>query len=168
MPGKIFSSAFGDTIESVERGIKEIMMEPFEIIKLESTGKTATPVTKFDEELQHFALRMSMTIKSVTWGNCVGLAANQVGDDRAFFIAENIVYVNPEIIWKSSAPANRSREGCYSLRENEYFTIDRAPSITIRWQDLLGNWHERRRNGFNAAVIQLENDHLLGKLCSGE
>lgn len=126
MTGRIFSSAFGDTAETVEAGVNAILNEKDLIMPLVNfkdspavLKKPARKVELFDDELQHFVLRMVMTMRNVTWGNCVGLAANQVGDDRALFIAEGLVYVNPEIIWMTGAPKDRSLEGCYSLEENK-------------------------------------------------
>ena len=130
--------------------------------------KPARKVEDFDEDLELFVFQLNATMQSVTWGNPVGMAANQVGDDRAIFIAEGIVYINPEIVWVTRAPADRNLEGCYSLEANKNFTVGRAPSIRVKWQDMKGGYHEQRFNGFHARVIQHEMDHLLGKLCTDE
>lgn len=128
--------------------------------------KKAIPVTKFDDKLAEFALDLNITMQNVKWGNPVGLAANQVGDPRALFIAEGVVYVNPEITWITRAPADYAYEGCYSLEPNKNYEMGRAPSIMLKWQDLSGMPWEKRFNGFHARVIQHEMDHLEGKLCN--
>ncbi len=99
-------------------------------------------------------------------GNAVGLAANQVGRGVRVFIALGEIYVNPEITWVTKAPANLCCEGCLSLLDNKYdYPVKRASSIKLKWQDLDGNYHEQRFNGYTAQVIQHEMEHLNGKLC---
>jgi peptide deformylase len=127
--------------------------------------RTAVPVTKFDDGLMELATNLYIATLKVKWGNPVGMAANQIGDRRAVFLAEGEVYVNPVIIWTTDAPKESALEGCYSLPDNKDFLVARAPSIRLRWQDVRGEFFERRFNGFHARVIQHEMDHLLGKLC---
>lgn len=131
--------------------------------------RVADQVLEFDQELKDFALELNNVIQNVTWGNCVGMAANQVGDPRALFIAEGVVYVNPEIVSESKAPLDYANEGCYSIgKEAGDFRVGRAPSIVLWWQDFEGNPREKKFNGFHARVIQHENDHLLGLMCNRE
>lgn len=100
------------------------------------------------------------------WGNMVGLAANQLGKSIRVFVALGELYVNPEITWKTKAPANLCMEGCYSLEKDKFdYPVYRVPSIELRWQDLDGTEHKQRFNGYKAQVIQHEMDHLDGKLC---
>ena len=85
------------------------------------------------------------------------------------FIAFGEPFINPEITWVTKAPTNSVKEGCYSLEENRFdYPVDRAPSIRMKWQDLDGEWHEERFNGFNAQILQHEYDHLDGILINKE
>ncbi len=153
-----------------EQKVKSVLVTALPIVLYaehpEILRKPARKVERFDDELETFVFQLNASMQAVTWGNPVGLAANQVGDDRAVFIAEGRVYVNPEIVWTTNAPADRALEGCYSLEANRDFYVSRAPSIRVRWQDMKGKHYEQRFNGFHARVIQHEMDHLLGKLCS--
>lgn len=105
--------------------------------------------------------------KGGSWGNMVGLAANQVGRSLRVFIALGEIYVNPEITWRTKAPEHLCCEGCYSLEDNKFdYPVHRSTSIKMRWQDLDGVVHEGRFNGYKAQVIQHEMDHLNGKCCN--
>lgn len=102
-----------------------------------------------------------------TWGNCVGLAAPQIGINKNVFIALDIAYINPKIIWYSEDRAD-FKEGCYSLDEHGSYSVRRSLSIRMEWINKKGE----KKNGmfakFHAEVLQHEYDHLIGKLCCGE
>lgn len=155
---------------NTEEKVKSVLTTALPILTFaehpEILRKPARPVERFDDELETFVFQLNASMQAVTWGNPVGMAANQIGDDRAVFIAEGVVYINPEIVWVTRAPQDIALEGCYSLEANKNFSVSRAPSIMVKWQDMKGNEYERRFNGFHARVIQHEMDHLLGKLCS--
>ena len=42
--------------------------------------------------------------------------------------------------------------------------VSRAEEVTVRFQDLEGEWHEMKLSGFPARVVQHEIDHLEGCL----
>lgn len=125
------------------------------------TMKCAT-VENFDEDLKYFCTQMFLFIKSgaLNWGRPVGLAAPQVGLPIRVFIAEDGLYINPEITWETKAPKNTEQEGCYSLGPDNLFEAERSTSIRLKWQDHAGKWCEGRFNGFHARVIQHELEHL--------
>lgn len=106
------------------------------------------------------------SLMAVEWGKPVGLAANQIADHLRIFIALGEAYINPEIIWRSKGGEIDSKEGCYSLEDGKFYNKMRAYGIKLKYQDINGNFHEKRFNGFNACVIQHEMDHLDGKLCN--
>lgn len=101
------------------------------------------------------------------WGKMVGLAAPQIGIPKRFFIALYKMYINPEIL-AYSKETYHTREGCYSLEKNKEYDVMRYKEIVLRWQDRIGFSHTKKFDGFRAQVIQHEQDHLLGKLCSGQ
>ena len=138
----------------------ELLQYPHPILSME-----CVPVTEFGDDLNHFVTQMFLFMKTgLTWGKPVGLAAPQVGLPVRVFITEDREYINPEITWVTKAPMNECHEGCYSLNENDYsYEVRRYPSIRLKWQDVKGEWHEDRFNGYKAQIIQHELDHILGE-----
>jgi len=126
----------------------------------------AKPVEDFGPSLFALVQNLTHAIRNVEWGNPVGMAAPQIGDSRRVFIAEGDVYVNPEI--QLSNQQDHAIEGCYSLEENKDYPVWRAQSVWIKYQDIKGEWHEKKLSGFQARVVQQEFDHLEGKSCASE
>ncbi len=104
----------------------------------------------------------------------VGVAAIQIGVPKRVFIMDSsynkkyryqssgeIMFINPKIIAKEGRQI--FREGCLSVPD---YTADitRAQEVTIQFLDEKFNAHERVFTGFEAVIIQHENDHLDGKL----
>ena len=129
--------------------------------------KKSVPVEKIDDAIKAFAKDLVLFIYTggLPWGVPTGLAAPQVGKNIRLFIAFEDLFINPEITWITKAPKNPVREGCYSLEENNFsYPVERAQSIRMKWQDIDGEWHEERFNGFTAQILQHELDHLDGVL----
>ncbi len=103
-----------------------------------------------------------------TWGNCVGLAAPQIGLNKNVFIALDILYINPKILWSSPGMWATFKEGCYSLPENASYDVRRALNVRMEWTNRKGEIKSASFAQFPAEVVQHEYDHLLGKLCCGE
>ncbi len=101
------------------------------------------------------------------WGNLVGLAAPQIGIGKRFFIALEKLYINPTITGYSKE-TYITREGCFSLEKHKDYEVKRHLWVMLKWQDRGGNTHSKKFDGLRAQVIQHENDHLLGKVCSGQ
>ncbi len=100
-----------------------------------------------------------------------GLAAPQIGRMIRLFVMDVTwkegtpapqVFLNPEITWRSEATAT-GEEGCLSI-PGITTQITRPAEIDLRWQDLDGQAHSGRFDGFAAACIQHETDHLDGVL----
>lgn len=149
----------------------EIVHYPHTVLTTPCVPVEITPeVVDFVDELIAFMKDDTL------WGNCAGLAANQVGKNWRLFVlngelkdgSDSQVFINPEIVWVTKAPKDTFQEGCYSLQEGQFYRTERAPSIALKWQDLDGGWHEKRYNGLMAQVIQHEMEHLEGKLCAPE
>lgn len=101
----------------------------------------------------------------------VGLAANQVGLDMAFFIIDEElakehnapgIYINPEL--KSySKQSEELEEGCLSIPET-YLKIKRHKKVKIKAMDENGKKFKFIAKGMLARVLQHEFDHLQGIL----
>lgn len=102
----------------------------------------------------------------------VGLAAPQIGKSIRLFVVDaddlkdnfpetagfKKAFINPSII-ESSAETCSMEEGCLSLPGISE-SVTRPKWVIVRYQDLMGEWHEERLDGFNARVFQHEFDHL--------
>lgn len=127
----------------------------------------AEPVTEFNEELKKLVEDM---FESMYAAHGVGLAAPQIGIARRLAVidvtfkedpAAKLVLVNPEIIHRKDKQTGQ--EGCLSLpefREN----VTRANIVTVRAQDVDGNWFEKTGDELLARALQHEIDHLNGRL----
>lgn len=100
--------------------------------------------------------------------NGIGLAATQVNVHQRVVvidISENRdqpqIFINPEIIARSGDTTYE--EGCLSVPQS-YANVERAADVTVKAQDLDGNWFEIQATGLLAICLQHELDHLLGKL----
>jgi peptide deformylase len=129
--------------------------------------KPAEKVTVFDEELKKLVDNM---FESMYAAHGVGLAAPQIGISRRIAVVDvtfqedvkaKLVLVNPEII--DTEGKHTQSEGCLSIpdfREN----VKRALKVTIRAQDVHGNFFEKTGEELLARAFQHETDHLNGKL----
>lgn len=127
----------------------------------------AEPVTEFNEELKKLVDDM---FESMYAAHGVGLAAPQIGIAKRLTVidvtfkedpAAKLVLVNPEIIHREGKQTGQ--EGCLSLpefREN----VTRANVVTVRAQDVDGNWFEKTGDELLARAMLHETDHLNGRL----
>lgn len=102
---------------------------------------------------------------------CVGLAANQIGDDRRVFVADVtghrkarsqnglIAIVNPLVV-RAEAP-ELAREGCMSVPDLTG-EVARATQVTVRGLDRDGNEVVVEADAFEARALLHEIDHLDG------
>jgi peptide deformylase len=129
----------------------------------------AKPVTEFDDELHQLVRDMFATMYAAEG---VGLAATQVGVDRALFVFDCPdedqvrqigVLCNPEI----DLPEGRDRkleaadEGCLSL-PGAYIELARPDRAICRGLDAFGQPVEVVGTGLLARCLQHETDHLNG------
>jgi peptide deformylase len=129
--------------------------------------KPSAKVAVFDGELKMLVEDM---FESMYAARGVGLAAPQIGVPLRIAVVDvtfkedpnaQIVLVNPEIIHKEGR--HTQSEGCLSIpdfREN----VNRAKIVTIRAQDLNGQFFEKTGEDLLARAFQHETDHLNGKL----
>ena len=127
----------------------------------------AAPVTEFDDKLRQLVEDM---FESMYEAQGVGLAAPQIGMSLHLAVIDTsfnedpsakLVMVNPKVLSMEGKQAGG--EGCLSIpdfREN----LARAQRVTIRAQDVNGNWYEKTGEDLLARAFQHEIDHLNGKL----
>jgi peptide deformylase len=130
--------------------------------------KQAAAVTEFDTpELNKLIEDM---FESMYAAKGVGLAAPQIGIGKRIAVIDlsvaedpqqKIVLINPEIIRKEQFQTGE--EGCLSLpgfREQ----VTRPNSVTVRAQNIQGEWFEMNGEELLARAFCHEIDHLNGRL----
>lgn len=126
----------------------------------------ATPVTQFDDALVKLTQDMAETMYDAVG---VGLAATQVNVHKRVVVIdvseesnELLVFINPEIV-AASDESKAYEEGCLSV-PGIYEKVDRPERVTVRAQDVKGQWFEMPCDELLAVCIQHEIDHLNGKV----
>ena len=123
----------------------------------------AHEVMAFDRSLRKLAKRMIRTMHDAPG---VGLAAPQVGVLQRLLVYDvdddPQVLVNP-VLDEYSDEIEESDEGCLSV-PGVTMPVERPVSVRVRGFDATGEPVEFRAEGFEARVIQHENDHLDGVL----
>ena len=127
----------------------------------------AEPVTEFDAALRKLLDDM---FESMYAAHGVGLAAPQIGISRRIAVIDvtfkedpkaKLVLINPEVI-RTEGRISQS-EGCLSIpefREN----VTRPKKVTIRAQNVTGEFFERTGEELLARAFCHETDHLNGRL----
>lgn len=120
------------------------------------------PVKEFGAELARLCADMFETMYAEEG---VGLAAPQVGLGLRLFVMDcdgiKLAAANPEIV--SVEGEQSGEEGCLSIGKI-HAPLKRAARVTLRAQDLEGNWYEREAAGLAARCFQHETDHCDGTL----
>ncbi len=139
---------------------------------LTSPAKT---VTAFDKRLSKLIAHMKSTLIATRNPKGVGLAAPQIGEPWRIFVTRPTekssvrVFINPEIVKFSEEKTDgvperdNKLEGCLSV-PNIWGRVNRAKSLTLRYQDEQGGSHTEQFTGFLATIIQHETDHVNGIL----
>jgi len=93
----------------------------------------------------------------------IGLAAPQLGINKRLFVmgnqAQSYICVNPEIT--STLGEIKDLEGCLSF-PGLWLHVTRPESVDVKYQDILGRWHEKTFRGLQARIFLHEYDHLEG------
>jgi peptide deformylase len=127
----------------------------------------ALPVTAFDDSLRALVDDMAETMYAAPG---VGLAAPQIGVSLRLFVIDIAgedepsdlkVFINPTFTAKQGEIA--WEEGCLSF-PGIHEEIERAEKVTVRAQDVHGNFFEVTADGLLAVALQHEYDHLEGTL----
>src|SRR5262245_20147277 len=127
----------------------------------------AKPIARWTDTLRALARDM---IDTMHGANGVGLAAPQIGDSTAIFVAQlpeemqrmdPIIIANPEIIEEEGKQVGT--EGCLSLPEIEE-EVERAERVRVRGLAPSGEIVEIEAEGYLARILLHEIDHLNGIL----
>jgi peptide deformylase len=125
-------------------------------------NEVGDPVEVFDEELARLCEEMFETMYAEEG---VGLAAPQIGISLRLFVMDcagiKLVAANPEIV--SAEGEQTGEEGCLSVAKI-HSPLKRAARVTLRAQDVRGEWYEREAEGLAARCFQHETDHCDGIL----
>lgn len=126
--------------------------------------KICTPHFDFDNPPTDPNAFASSLVETCKLNKGIGLASPQCGYSYRVFVMgtgdEYVAFYNPVII-KSSEEKEISKEGCLSY-QYLYISINRPTSITVSYQDYMGNFHENDLVGLAARCFQHELDHLNG------
>jgi peptide deformylase len=131
----------------------------------------AEKVEKIDAEVKQLVTDLFDTLYNID--NGVGLAANQIGNNKAVLVIDTsmngkeegsgqIVMINPEILASSKETVSID-EGCLSVPEL-YEPVVRSESITVKFYDMEMKEYIEEVDDFLARVILHEVDHLNGIL----
>src|SRR5262245_33365007 len=121
------------------------------------------PVETVDDALRETSEDMFETMYAAPG---VGLAANQVGIGRSFFVYDDReghagFVADPEL--SELEDEDTIEEGCLSI-PGPYHDTTRAVRVRLRGRDLHGDPIEIRAEGLLARIFQHETDHLRGML----
>jgi len=131
-------------------------------------AQVASEVAVFDDALIALTDDMLATMYAAKGR---GLAAPQVGVLSRVFVMDAtwkaaepapVAFVNPEIVDASEELATLA-EGCLSIPDN-VVDVTRPAAVTLQWRDVDGGFLQARFDGFEAACVQHEIDHLNGIL----
>lgn len=130
--------------------------------------KKTRRVDKVDQSIKELVDDMFETMYNA---HGMGLAANQVGSDKAIFIVdlssvkgyENtkpMVFINPKLV-EESGPELPMEEGCLSIPDVRA-EVNRNKKIVLEYQDMQLHNYRLENEELLARVIQHEYDHLQG------
>lgn len=123
----------------------------------------ARPVDAITKEIRTLITTMRKTMHRAQG---VGLAANQIGDNRAIFIAwleqEFYAFINPKII-KTGKVKEIREEGCLSV-PGFWGHVERPTDIVVEGLNQRGKKVKVKAKGLLAQIFQHEIDHLNGVL----
>ena len=143
--------------------IRDIVMDPDPRLRA-----FCAPVLGVDDALHGLIADMFETMYAAPGR---GLAAPQVGVLQRVFVmdatwkteaATPLVFVNPEILSRSSE-TQVNEEGCLSIPDHPV-QVTRPAGIEVMWLDADGAQRRGAFDGFEAACICHEMDHLDGVL----
>jgi peptide deformylase len=129
--------------------------------------RRAELVTEFNDELRKFVDDM---FESMYAAKGIGLAAPQVGVSKRITVIDlsfkekpedKIVLINPEITVREGK--QYEEEGCLSLPDIRE-KVTRAAKVTVRAQNVKGDWFELDGEELLSRAFQHEIDHLDGIL----
>jgi len=152
-------------LECVPAAYRKGDVLPLTFYPSETLMKSCAAVDKFGRELRSLVEDMALTMYLC---GGVGLAAPQVGKLVRVIVCDwgekrgdLQALINPIVIASSTSKV-RLREGCLSV-PGALVHLERPEHVTVRCQDLRGEWRDLPLAGWPAHIIQHEIDHLDGK-----
>lgn len=152
-----------------------VKREPYEIVMYpdkrlyQRAEEVAIVYDKGDKHKETVEIlnRMMQTLKGMTYGDRLGLAAPQVGVQQRIMIVLGVGMINPE--WHPvKGMVDWYNESCYSLGKDTVYRKKRPTYGWAKWQDpITGEIREEKLTGRDALVFQHELDHLNGTLLDG-
>lgn len=138
--------------------LREIVKEGCDCLE-----KVCRPVTSFDERLKVLVDDMMDTLEDA---NGLGLAAPQIGILRRLCVIVDsnetmLTLINPEIIDQKGT--QNKTEGCLSV-PHVWGKTERPAVVTVKAQDINGEYFTITRDDITAVCLCHEIDHLNGKL----
>ena len=133
----------------------------------EKLHQASSPVTEFNDELKKLVTDMFETMYA---DEGIGLAAPQINVFKRIVVIDvvnerkhedQLVLINPEFISKEGTTG--IDEGCLSVTGLRG-KVERAEKVTVKAQNLNGEFFEINADGLLAICLQHEIDHLNGKL----
>lgn len=116
-----------------------------------------------DTEVPALRKQWPQLLVFMTRNQGVGLAANQLGDTRRYFVWQDGLVINP-VIEKASEEKSCKAEGCLSF-PGLIKAVTRPDSIIVSYTDERGVAYKCRvLRGKAAQIFQHELDHLNGKV----
>ncbi len=152
---------FGSLVDSPRR-IYEVLKYPDPVLM-----QKGEPVTVFDRHLRDLVEDMFETMYAAQG---IGLAAPQIGIAKQITTidlsfkkdpAKKMAFINPVILTRQGS--QYEEEGCLSFPEIRE-KIKRASTVTVRAQDVKGEFFEVEGDELLARALQHEIDHLHGIL----
>lgn len=118
---------------------------------------------ELDKEYLNSVISEMFSVMDMAEG--VGLAANQAGYDInvAVFAIPDFdvsIMINPRLV-EASTEMEKVPEGCLSV-PGYRDTVKRHVEVTVEFQDIEGNAHEKTVTGLASQCVQHEIDHLNG------
>ena len=144
------------------------MIRPIVIHPDDRLRQLCAPVLSVDDDLRGLISDMLETMYDAPGR---GLAAPQVGVLSRVFVMDAtwktgepspLAFVNPEILW-ASPETQSNEEGCLSIPDMPV-QVSRPARIEAMWLDETGTQRRGAFEGFEAACICHETDHLNGVL----
>lgn len=133
----------------------------------EKLHQVSAPVTEFNDELKQLVSDMFETMYA---DEGIGLAAPQINVFKKIVVIDvvnekkpedQLVLINPEFTHKEGSTG--IDEGCLSV-PGLRGKVERSEKVTVKAQNLNGEFFELNADGLLAICLQHEIDHLNGKL----
>lgn len=143
-----------------------IHLDPYKTLYEESTPVNFDePIAGYNdlEKLERDMISLMVTSKGL------GLAANQVGITKRFFVmghesfdkvAKPVIMWNPSV-FRESEEKTLDIEGCLSFPD-VFVKVLRPEKVTVRWQNIKGETLMQHLDGYESKCFQHELDHING------